>query len=75
MYSWLKDWPRIAIRYDRCSHTFKAAITIAGHRHMVDLMSPKSRIFLKHLKKGTFAPFFIPKAQISNIFFNDLTSH
>ena len=25
----LKDWRRIATRYDRCAHTFKAAITIA----------------------------------------------
>lgn len=25
----LKDWRRIATRYDRCAHIFKAAITIA----------------------------------------------
>ena len=25
----LKDWRRIATRYDRCAHTFRAAITIA----------------------------------------------
>ena len=26
----LKDWRRIAMRYDRCAHTFMAAITIAA---------------------------------------------
>jgi transposase len=26
----LKDWRRIAMRYDRCAHTFFAAITIAA---------------------------------------------
>jgi transposase len=25
----LKDWRRIATRYDRCAHTFRTAITIA----------------------------------------------
>lgn len=30
MFAKLKDWRRIAMRYDRCSHTFKAAITIAS---------------------------------------------
>ena len=25
----LKDWRRIATRYDRCAHTFQSAITIA----------------------------------------------
>ena len=30
MFCKLKDWRRIATRYDRCSHTFKAAITIAA---------------------------------------------
>jgi len=29
MVGWLKDWRRISTRYDRCSHTFKACITIA----------------------------------------------
>ena len=28
-FSKLKDWRRIATRYDRCAHTFRAAITIA----------------------------------------------
>jgi transposase len=26
----LKDWRRIAMRYDRCAHTFFAAITLAA---------------------------------------------
>jgi transposase len=30
MFDTLKDWRRIATRYDRCAHTFKAAITIAA---------------------------------------------
>ena len=30
MFGWLKDWRRIAMRYDRCSETFLAAITIAA---------------------------------------------
>ncbi|GAB5387764.1 MAG: hypothetical protein Alpg2KO_07320 [Alphaproteobacteria bacterium] len=30
MFGRLKDWRRIATRYDRCSHIFKAAITIAA---------------------------------------------
>lgn len=30
MFGRLKDWRRIATRYDRCAHTFKAAITIAA---------------------------------------------
>lgn len=29
MFGRLKDWRRIATRYDRCAHTFQAAITIA----------------------------------------------
>jgi len=30
MFGRLKDWRRIATRYDRCSETFLAAITIAA---------------------------------------------
>lgn len=30
MFGWLKDWRRIAMRFDRCAHTFKTAITIAA---------------------------------------------
>ena len=30
MFAKFKDWRRIATRYDRCAHTFKAAITIAA---------------------------------------------
>ena len=30
MFAKLKDWRRIATRYDRCAHVFKAAITIAA---------------------------------------------
>jgi putative transposase len=30
MFGRLKDWRRIATRYDRCSHTFFAAICIAA---------------------------------------------
>ena len=30
MFARLKDWRRIATRYDRCAHTFRAAITIAA---------------------------------------------
>lgn len=30
MFGKLKDWRRIAMRYDRCSHTFLSAITIAA---------------------------------------------
>ena len=28
-FAWLKDWRRIAMRYDRCAHTFLSAITLA----------------------------------------------
>ncbi|MBU6476175.1 MAG: transposase [Alphaproteobacteria bacterium] len=30
MFGWLKDWRRIAMRYDRCSHTFFSAVCIAA---------------------------------------------
>jgi transposase len=30
MFGRLKDWRRIAMRYDRCPHTFFAAITLAA---------------------------------------------
>ena len=30
MFCRFKDWRRIATRYDRCAHTFMAAITIAA---------------------------------------------
>ena len=30
MFGRLKDWRRIAMRYDRCAHTFLAAITLAA---------------------------------------------
>lgn len=30
MFGKLKDWRRIATRYDRCAHTFLSAITIAA---------------------------------------------
>ncbi len=30
LFARLKDWRRIATRYDRCAHTFMAAITIAA---------------------------------------------
>lgn len=30
LFARLKDWRRIATRYDRCSHTFMSAITIAA---------------------------------------------
>jgi transposase len=30
MFGRLKDWRRIAMRYDRCAHTFFAAITMAA---------------------------------------------
>lgn len=30
MFAKLKDWRRISTRYDRCAHTFQAAITIAA---------------------------------------------
>jgi transposase len=30
MFARLKDWRRIAMRYDRCAHTFFAAITLAA---------------------------------------------
>ena len=30
MFGRLKDWRRIAIRYDRCAHTFYSAICIAA---------------------------------------------
>ena len=29
-FGWLKDWRRIATRYDRCAHTFFSAICIAA---------------------------------------------
>jgi transposase len=30
MFAKLKDWRRIATRYDRCAHTFLSAINIAA---------------------------------------------
>jgi len=30
MFGRLKDWRRIAMRHDRCAHTFFAAITLAA---------------------------------------------
>ena len=30
VFARLKDWRRIAIRYDRCAHTFFAAVLIAA---------------------------------------------
>ena len=30
MFGRLKDWRRVAARYDRCAHTFMSAITIAA---------------------------------------------
>ncbi len=30
MFGRLKDWRRIAMRYDRCAHTFFSAICIAS---------------------------------------------
>jgi len=30
MFGKLKDWRRIAMRYDRCAHTFMSAIVIAA---------------------------------------------
>ena len=30
LFGRLKDWRRIAMRYDRCAHTFFSAICIAG---------------------------------------------
>jgi len=30
MFAKLKDWRRIAMRYDRCAHTFMAAVVIAA---------------------------------------------
>lgn len=30
MFAKLKDWRRIAMRYDRCAHTFFSAIGIAA---------------------------------------------
>ena len=30
LFAKLRDWPRIATRYDRCAHTFFSAICIAA---------------------------------------------
>jgi transposase len=30
MFAKLKDWRRVATRYDRCAHTFMSAIVIAA---------------------------------------------
>lgn len=30
MFGWLKDWRRIAMRYDRCAHTFFSSVCIAA---------------------------------------------
>jgi transposase len=30
MFGRLKDWRRIAMRYDRCAHAFLSAITLAA---------------------------------------------
>jgi transposase len=44
MFSRLKDWRRIAMRYDRCAHTFLSAINIDATHHILDQsMSPDPR--------------------------------
>ena len=30
LFSWLKDWRRIATRYDRCAHVFRSAILLTA---------------------------------------------
>ena len=30
MFGYLKDWRRIAMRHDRCAHTFMSAIRLAS---------------------------------------------
>ncbi|EFO28673.1 transposase, IS4 family protein [Roseibium sp. TrichSKD4] len=30
LFAKLKDWRRIATRYDRCAHTFRSAIILAA---------------------------------------------
>jgi transposase len=34
MFAKLKDWRRVAMRYDRCAHTFFSAICIAAAASM-----------------------------------------
>jgi transposase len=29
-FAWIKDWRRIAMRYDRCAHTFFSSICVAA---------------------------------------------
>jgi transposase len=35
LFAKLKDWRRIATRYDRCAHTFFSAICIAATHHLL----------------------------------------
>ncbi|MFK7752849.1 MAG: IS5/IS1182 family transposase, partial [Sedimentitalea sp.] len=30
LFDWLKDWPRVATQYDRCSKVFLSAIALAA---------------------------------------------
>jgi transposase len=39
MFAKLKDWSRIATRYDRCAHTFFSAICIAASLHLSSFIS------------------------------------
>jgi transposase len=44
MFAKLKDWRRVAIRYDRCAHTFMSAIHIASKLHLLSQrMSPEPK--------------------------------
>ena len=35
----LKDWRRIATRYDKLAANFAAAVTLAAHRDLVDMIA------------------------------------
>ncbi len=41
MFGRLKDWRRVATRYDRCAHTFMSAIGSNRHLLAVTRMSPE----------------------------------
>ncbi len=44
MFGRLKDWRRVATRYDRCPKVFLSAIALAAHRHLL-AMSPDPRVW------------------------------
>ena len=52
MFGRLKDWRRIAMRYDRCAHTFFFGHLSRCHCHLLWLMSPEPTVCCKQRTSG-----------------------